>query len=89
MTKMRPNPKKKRIELRGKAKEALRGRLWEGQLGRCSECGDWIPLHGGFFGSHWAHGKSRGAGGDDTEKNTSLKCAACHFREHSPRWGDK
>ena len=79
---MRPNPKTKRIELKGKAREALRVLLYERQKGLCSECWGWIPLHGGFFGSHWAHDRSVGAGGDDTEENTSLKCFNCHRREH-------
>jgi DNA-directed RNA polymerase subunit RPC12/RpoP len=28
----------------------------------------------------------RGRGGDDTEKNTEIRCHECHFRfEHSPK----
>ncbi len=85
---MRPQPKPKRIELKGKAKEALRVKLYESQGGRC-KCGKPIPLHGGLWGSHWSHKKSVGAGGDDTFENTKLECAQCHNKHHSPRWGKR
>jgi len=85
---MNPQPKKKRIELKGKAYSALRKAKWQEQGGHCAECDRWVPLDGDtvFNTAHLAHIKSRGSGGDDTPENTRILCYRCHIlREH---WGE-
>ncbi len=87
-----PDPKKKRIQLKGRAYTELRRKVWEKQAGRCADCGEWVPLKGSsvFDMAHLAHIKSKGARGDDTEENTRILCYFCHLiKEHGPQWSKK
>jgi len=90
-TMFNPQPKKKRIKLKGKAYSDLRRKVWEKQCGRCADCGEWVPLKGStvFDMAHLHHEKSRGAGGNDSESNCKIYCPQCHFNIHGPQWNKK
>ena len=88
-----PQPKKKRIQVKGRDWEKLRKEAWERQKGRCLDCKKWVPLHGTsvFDTAHLCHIKSKGSGGNDTPDNLSgMKCYQCHINgEHGPGWSTK
>lgn len=91
-----PQPKRKRIDLKGKAKAEFRMAVFRRAGGRCEVCGEPAPLKdydGNFdvFGcGHVCHFTSKGAGGDDVMENVYWGCYECHIRkEHGPRWQEE
>jgi len=93
-----PDPKKKRIALKGKAYSQLRKDLHARAKGLCEICKKVrVPLYvedyagdlyfDEFRCGHCSHDKSVGSGGDDTLENTKWACPHCHMvNEHGPRW---
>ena len=88
----RPNPKKKRIKLTGKAYTEFRRKVGERASFHCEKCGVhaprlWYEKFNLYHCGHVCHKKSRGAGGDDTMDNVWWGCFDCHTAERS--WKSK
>lgn len=92
----KPQPKRKRITLKGKAYTEFRRKVAKRAKEHCEKCGLHAPrLWYGVFNLWWcgnvAHIKSRGAGGDDTmgengsDNNVRWLCFECHRKEHDGR----
>lgn len=82
-----PQPKPKRVRLKGKAYTEFRKAVYEREQGICQGCRQYAPLlWGGVFNEyrcgHVSHKKSRGAGGGDTMDNVKWLCFDCHRAEH-------
>lgn len=86
----RPQPKPKRVRLKGKDYAGLRLQLFRRANGRCETCGKWAPLtHNGVFNrfkcGHVSH-KRHGSNKEDTLEATLYECHDCHMMKHSPKW---
>ena len=90
---MTPDPKKKRIDLKGKAYTAFRKQVADRAGEWCEEpgCKNYAPrLYSGKFHpircGHVAHIR-HGVHGDDVMENVKWKCSDCHAKEHSWKSG--
>ncbi|HEA67147.1 MAG TPA: hypothetical protein ENI07_10055 [Desulfobacterales bacterium] len=84
---MTPQPKKKRIRLKGKAYTEFKRLIYHKAEGKCFICGVIKPITiNGVFNeylcAHVYHIKSRGSGGEDTEENCRISCFDCHRTDH-------
>lgn len=87
-----PDPKKKRIVLKGKAKTELKKALYIRAKGRCESCNKLVLLYiVDYAGNmvfdlhrcgHIHHEKTVGAGGDDSMENCKYECFDCHRAKH-------
>jgi len=88
-----PQPKKKRIALKGKAFSKLREALYDRAKGRCESCCKHAPLLDPdgqfdiFTCGHVSHLKSKGSGGDDSMDNCIWECFSCNCLVRN--WGEK
>jgi len=78
---LKPNPKKKRIELKGKAYTELRKAACKRAMNHCEvkDCYQWTPIELGHL-DHYP--KTRGAGAGDTLKEVRWVCYRCHDKRH-------
>ena len=88
MTAFNPDPKKKRIELKGAAYTRLRWDAFNRAGGICEYCRGWAPFRqDGVLSGELSHDPvGRGAGGDDHLDNVKWACFYCHRKKHGPRW---
>lgn len=73
---MHPDPKPKRIRLKGKALHDLYNAVWVRDKGLCN-CGKWVEQ-----GTPPHHVIPRSKGGADTMDNLVTICNECHYRIH-------
>jgi hypothetical protein len=82
---MNPDPKKKRVVLKGAAYQKLRYDAYFRAAGRCEYCGDWTPFDSEYVtNGELSHDPvSRGAGGQDILENVKWSCLVCHGKKHA------
>ncbi len=85
---MNPQPKKKRIRLKGKEYTEFKIELYNRSNESCETCGRWLPLTNAlgrfdeYTCAHVSHIIPVSRGGEDTFKNCKIECFKCHRRKH-------